>query len=225
MRTLIFPAITLLSAVLCLPIMADETDAKIATPGFRPESEIAQDFLESIKTATIRTYPTIVRTFTKTHYSTNSQKVIVGFINTKGLSKAVSDKNQIDPGELKGQAQYDMFQNDMKVIARILKSRTEEPEYHLVMECLIAPLRPEGYKIFGIHCYILDHQGRNAFSFLLNSHHQLFVDAAMQSAEESDATRNALVDQATLVGLEALVQQLQQATASKPVTAREEEPN
>lgn len=214
MRPLNIHVIATLAVIALCRVGASDTGQIIPDPGFRPESELAPKFMETVKTAKVVVYPTIVRTFEDTSFSTNSQQQVVAFVNEKKLARAVADTHVIDPGEIKGQAQYGIFQNDMAVIGKAIQARSSDTEYHLVLECLLAPRRPEGYLMFGIHCYILDSQGQNAFSFLLNSHHQSFVDAHMESAAATDQARDALVYQATKVGLAALAEQIEHTTAS-----------
>jgi hypothetical protein len=59
----------------------------------------------------------------------------------------------------------------MQRIGETLKGQGSDADYHLFME-LVWPF--SGGPIFGIHCYVFDQQGQNAFSFLVNSHHELF---------------------------------------------------
>ena len=79
------------------------------------------------------------------------------------------------------------------------------------MEVLFPPIRGSSQAVFGIHCIILDNRGENAFSFLLNSHHQMFVDAKLTADDLSDESRTALIRKATDVGMQALAGQLQHA--------------
>lgn len=214
MRAMTVIAIAVLAAAVLSPPVAADTDEVISDPGYRPQSELAAGFLKKVGTATMEVYPTIVRTLQGTSFSTESQEQVVTFVNHKGFAKAAADTDGFDPGPLKGQGQQAMFQNDMEVIGKALGARSSDAGYHLVLECLIGPRKPEGYSMFGIHCFVLDSQGRNAFSFLLNSHHQSFVDAHMESAEETTEARDALVEKATQVGLAALAAQIERATAA-----------
>jgi hypothetical protein len=75
------------------------------------------------------------------------------------------------------------------------------------MEILV----PGDNEVFGIEVYVLDRQGRSAFSFLLNSHHQLFVDAKLVAKNSSEEAREKMIGNATRVGLVALEAQIEQA--------------
>jgi len=203
----VFPI--LMTVAICLaffqPVVANETEEKSPHPGFRPESEFAAAFLESVKSAKVAVYPVISRTVAGTSYSEDSQKQVVSMLNEKQVTVAVAKAGTIDPGQLKGEGQWGIFQNDLKTIAEQLKGFDSDADYSLVMEVLFPPHRPA---VFGIHCYVYDRQGENAFSFLLNSHHKLFVDADMTAEDSSEASRAAMMEKATKVGVTALMQQI-----------------
>jgi hypothetical protein len=197
-------------AVVCLAVLAfascaHEAEEKIPDPGFRPHSEYAPAFLEALETDAIAVYPSIIRTVDGTYHSAESQQKIVSLLKEKKIAAAVAQTSAIDPGALKGQSQWDIFQNDMRTIAEQLKSRNSDAAYNLIMEFLFPP---GNQSVFGIHCYVLDQQGENAFSFLLNSHHKLFVDANLSAEDSSEASRAILIDKAAQVGVTALLQQV-----------------
>ena len=60
----------------------------------------------------------------------------------------------------------------------------------------------------GIHCYIFDRRGENAFSFLLNAHHKLLADANLGAGDSSEASRLKMIEKATRVGVTALIRQI-----------------
>jgi hypothetical protein len=195
------------AAVLCLSGAAHETETKLPSPGFRPGSEHASAFLNTLRFTTVDIYPTVVRTPDATSYSASSQRRIVSLLNGNGVTTAVARTEAIDPGELKGRSQWDIFQNDMQTLAEEIKARESDADHSLVVEVLFPPSKR---KVFGIHCYVWDRQGRNAFSFLLNSHHRLFVDANLIAEDASEASRAALVEMATPVAVTALIQQIEE---------------
>lgn len=188
--------------------LAHEVEQKSPGPGFRPESEHSAAFLDALDSATVAVYPTLVRRATRTASSFASQEQIVAFLNEQEVVAAVAAPNRVDLGRLSGSSQWDLFQNDMQRIADALRGWRSGARYHLFMEFLF-PVNDQN--IFGIQCYIFDEQGRNAFSFLLNSHHRLFVDAGLAAENTSEAARNRLMKKATLVGLTALKEQIEQA--------------
>ncbi len=194
-------------AALLLHGCAGETQRQIIAPAYRPDSQYAPAFLKAAETTTIAVYPSIVRSPGKTSFSAASQQQIVSLLNKAKLTSAVAADGNIDPAELKGQSQWDMFRNDMWAIAGKLKDRWTDAQYNLVMEVLFPP---GGRAVFGIHCYIFDQQGNNTFSFLLNSHHKLFVDAGLVASDATEASQAMLIDKATKVGVAALIQQIKQ---------------
>ena len=212
MKAPFFSTIVLALAALCLSLSAHETEEKTPDPGFRPECERESVFIADVETATVRVYPSVIRTPTNTTYSIASQQQIVAFLNDEKVTKAVADDKPFDVGEIKGRGQFEWFQNDMATIGQEAASREIDADYVLVMEVLFPPQRGSNQTVFGIHCIVLDDDGQNVFSFLLNSHHQLFVDAAMHVEEGTAETRAALISKATAVGLEALAAQIHNET-------------
>ena len=192
-------------AILLLQGCTHETAKNIIDPAYRPPSENSAEFITALKTTTIAVYPSIVRTPEETSYSVKSQQQIVSLLNEKKMTTAVAKPGAIDPGELKGKSQWDMFSNDLHQLAAELKSQKPAAQYNLVMEFL---LPPGNQAIFGIHCYVFDRHGENAFSFLLNSHHRLFVDAGLSAGDSSAASRAKLIEKATKAGVTALIQQV-----------------
>ncbi|MGB5627306.1 MAG: hypothetical protein WBM61_16365, partial [Woeseiaceae bacterium] len=132
------------------------------------------------------------------------------------IATAVAAPYRIDLGALPQVPQWDLFQNDMWRIAYLLTDHQFDAEYHLFMEFLF-PVNNQA--VFGIECYVLDRNGENAFSFLLNSHHQLFVDAKLVANNSSEAARAKLLEKATQVGVTAFKRQLEQAKESAAATA------
>lgn len=215
MKTSAFSARVLAGAALCLSVAAHETAEKSSDPGFRPECERASVFVADIQTATVQVHPSIIRTPTNTTFSAESQQQVVAFLNTEKVVKAVPDNMEFDVGEIKGRGQFDWFQNDLETISRKVESLQTEADYILVMEVLFPPERGNSQSVFGIHCMVVNTEGQNVFSFLLNSHHRMFADAQMHGEGESGPVRDALVEQATRVGLAALVQQLENANSGR----------
>ena len=202
--------------VLSLPALAHGNDDKVIDPGFRPHSRYASTFLNTLDTATIAVHPTVVRKADRTSHSSASQKQIIALIRKHEMAAAAAGSGRVDLGRLEATSQWDLFLNDMQRIAETLKGQVSAADYHLFME-LVWPVN--GQPIFGIHCYVFDRQGQNAFSFLLNSHHQLFADAELIARSASEAARDRLVKKATAVGMTAFEAQVDQARKSPPRAA------
>ena len=200
-----------IAVVACLAILSlngclDDSEQTIIGPAYRPHSENATVFRKALETATIAVYPSIVRTLEETSYSVKSQQQIVSLLNDKQITTAVARAIPVDPGVLVSGPQWAIFQNDMHKIADELKRQKSDTNYSLVM-AIVFP--PGNQSIFGIHCYIINHKGENAFSFLLNSHHPLFVEANLTARNSSETSRAMLIEKATRVGLHALIKQLE----------------
>lgn len=192
---------------LSLSVFADETAQKTADPGFRPESEYAAGFLDTVGTAKIAVLPTLVRRDERTAHSFASQQRIVAFLNESGIATATSKQRRVDLGPLRRASQWEIFQWGAELIAEKLVGYETGADYTLVLELLV----PDSQAVFGIEVYIIDRQGHSAFSFLLNSHHQMFVDAKLVAEGSSEAARAKMIEDATLVGVTALKAQIDQS--------------
>lgn len=189
-------------------------------PGFRPDNEFAAAFVENLDTATIAVYPSLVRRAGRTAVSFASREQIVKALHDNGIATAIAKNRRIDLGQLRGRSQWEVFEFGEQHIAAALQDGPLDTDYRLVMEFLL-PVSDQ--EIFAVHCYIFDQQGRSAFSFLLNAHHQSFVDARLSAEDSSEAARQALIQRATALGMAALQAQIERAkicgthTAAPPV--------
>jgi hypothetical protein len=199
-------AVLLVLVYLVSCLQAHETEGKTPAPGYRLESEYSDAFVDSVGASQMVVYPTIVRIKTPdgivTSHNRESQKAILDHLSKKGIV----DSNGLDLSRSEGQAQYDFFLSSMKLMAEQIKQ-----PYHLAEEVIIIQRSDNHLAVFGIHIYILDQAGHNAFSFLLNSHHQLFVDAKLYSDDNLKESVDKLVAQSTRVALQALELQIKQA--------------
>lgn len=205
---------TVLSLAICLIAVsvaqAHETAETIPVPGFRPESALETRFLEDVGSATIAVYPTMVRRADRTAHSFPSRQQVVTFLNERGIGRAFSANRRIDRGGMHPDSQWNMFQASLQIVGEAVAASDVEADYVLVLEILV----PGDEAVFGIECYIVDRQGENAFSFLLNSHHRMFAEAGLVVADSSQAARDALTRKATDLAMEALAAQTDTARAS-----------
>ena len=192
---------------LSLSAFAHETEQKTTDPGFRPQSEYAAGFLDTVGTAKIAVLPTLVRRDDRTAHSFASQQQIVAFLNESGIATATANRRRVDLGPLRRTSQWEIFQWGAELIAEKLVGYETGVDYTLVMELLV----PGDQAVFGIEVYIIDRQGHSAFSFLLNSHHQTFVDAKLVAEGSSEAARAKMIETATRVGVKALKAQIDQS--------------
>lgn len=199
-------AIGLAFAVLLLaaPLAnAHEAQSTTPEPGFRPEAPAETRFLADLGKTTIAVYPTIIRRAERSAHSFVSQALLIEFLNEQGAGRPIAAHKRIDRGRLWPDSQWNIFQEGLAAVADELAQAPGGAEYSLVLEILV----PDDSAVFGIECYIVNEAGENAFSFLLNEHHRMFAAAALV-AGDSQGSRDAMIEKATRVALQALEQQL-----------------
>jgi hypothetical protein len=199
-------------AALLIPGTAwtSDTHQVVDAPGFRPQSERANTFLDQVASSRVAVLPSVIRTRTGTFVTEEPQDTVVGFLNTHALGQPEACPATLDMGELSGNSQFEWFQGDQQRLGALVRTNACA-DYHVMIEFLV-PKGPSGnISMFGIHVYVLDADGENAFSFLLNSHHKMFAEASLESADASEEGCKALALKATPVALEALRQQVTQA--------------
>lgn len=208
-------------AVVCLLLggaasMGDAPREVADQPGFRPDSPQAGTFVAALDDATLVVHPAIVRRAQRTAHSFASRSQSVELLEAAGIA-AMPGNSRVDLGQLAGRSQWDLFQNSLPRIAEAVKGRHLEAQYHLVLEFLLPVSDGE---IFGIQCYVLDQEGNNAFSFLLNSHHRLFAAAKLFARNRSEEARSAMLARATEVAIAALQEQIRQQQDAAQVAAK-----
>ena len=177
----------------------------IINPGYRPESVLEQDFIDSYRESTFKMYPTITREIdTITWSKTLSKKFAQNLNEVENLNIQLSE-NILDPDELMGKSQFQFFMYDMVRLGNEIKINKGNTDYHIIPEILFAPERQGTLFVFGIHIFILDNEGENVFSFLLNGHHELFVEAKLFSYNPSDKDLEALKQRCLEVAARAFV--------------------
>jgi hypothetical protein len=186
---------------------ADQPGHTIPDPGYRPPNELAAEFVNATGSTRIAVLPTLVRRVERTAHSFASQEQIVAFLNESGIATATTRSRRIDLGRLNRRSQWDIFQYAAQSISKELENYETGADYILVMEILV----PGDQAVFGVDVYIMDQQGRSVFSFLLNSHHELFADAKLVANDSSESSRQTMLENATRVGLAALKMQIEQA--------------
>ena len=184
----------------------------LADVAYRPEANGARAFVENVSSAEIAVFPTIVRTPYLSRFSTESQRQVIAFLNKNNLGSGKAGDLQFYLGGLQGRSQFEMFQNSMQEISRQLAGYEGEADYTMVIEVVFPPVVSGLTRVFGIHVYLLDAAGDNAFSFLMNSHHQAFVDARLTSWKDTAASKEKLAIKSTGVALDALKQLIAELT-------------
>ncbi|MDM9631096.1 carbohydrate binding domain-containing protein [Robiginitalea aurantiaca] len=185
----------------------------VKNPGFRPESMLDQEFIDSYKESKFIIYPTIIRTPGTTTWSKSLSNEFTQNLNSVENLNLALRKEKLDPGELKGQAQYQFFQNDMERLGSGIKEKKENIDYYIIPEILFEPQREGTHFVFGIHLFILNNEGENAFSFLLNSHHPLFVEAKLYAYKPDENDIEALKQRSLEVAAQAFLLMVEQYDA------------
>ena len=114
----------------------------------------------------------------------------------------------MDFSEVDEITQWALFQKCLKIFSSHLYENPIESDYSILLEVLITPTISGGLAVGGIQCYILNSDVENAFSFLINSHHNVFNDAEMNTYSDNDENRDILILKATDVFLETFKEQL-----------------
>ena len=202
--------LTILMGILMGTAYSDEVHVSISNPGYRPPSEanLEKLFLERLGNMEITVFPTVARSFSSTKYDESSTEMICTFFKNKNIAKAQKSEQKIDLSESTANIQWDVFQKSMLLFAGHLEANPVKTEYALLVEFLITPNRTGGETIGGIQCYVLDTNGRNVFSFLLNSHHKLFTDGQLVTNDMTTEGRAELIKKGTEVVIEVLRLQL-----------------
>ena len=115
---------------------------------------------------------------------------------------------EVDLSGSKAKVQFGLFKDSMKRFAGHLEEHPEDGQYFFLTELMVTPIPSGGLAVGGIQCYVLDSGGGDAFSFLLNSHHRLFVEAGLRTDAATAESLAGLTRNATDTVVEALRLQL-----------------
>ena len=161
--------------------------------------------MEQLGAARIAVLPSIIRRPERTAHSFASQQLAVALLNDAGIISALAKPKRIDRGPLRRTSQWEVFDYGLLDISEALQRYDTNTEFVLVVEFLV----PGGQEIFAIESYILDKDGNNAFSFLLNSHHEMFASARLRAKDSTEAARTKMFSDATRLVVTALQRQLE----------------
>lgn len=198
--------ITLLAAMATLPLQAHESDKKAGGPGFRPPTQQSVVFAQQVGSAKIAVFPSIVRTVkpeegkVTVEYSSASRDIAIKLMEEHGLGTAHAETTEFDMSEeAENRGQFALFNHSIEMIGKQLDAYEGDADYILVPDII----RVKDF-VWGIQCYILDREGENVFSFLLNSHHQALVDAGLKLEDESEESIARIVAESTKLAMTAL---------------------
>jgi hypothetical protein len=224
-RTLALQCGTTLLLVLSLaiPATADETEKKLGAPGFRPASERADTFVKSVGSARIAVFPTVVRKVgggagEVRSYDRASQEEVLQLLKQNHIGNGDALDRQIEPADLvklKAKSQWGIFESGMDALGKEVAQAKIQSDYALVVEVVMLSTPPKGLAVWGVHCYVFDRNGANAFSYLLNSHHKMFVEAGLNTQDVSPKGQQELVTKAVHTAVTALSQQVNEASPAK----------
>ena len=175
----------------------------ISNPGFKPESDFSQVFINSYKESKFIIYPTITRAIDTTTWSELLSKEFAQNLKRDENLNIRLNENFLNPGELMGKSQFEFFKNDMEKLGNEIKVKKEKMDYCIIPEILFEPKRNGTLFVFGIHIFILNNEGENVFSFLLNSHHELFVEAKLYAYNPNENDLEELKQRCLNVGVKA----------------------
>jgi hypothetical protein len=183
----------------------------LVNPGFRPESELSETFVKTYKQSKFAIYPTIIRTIDTTTWSETSAKKFIELLKSDLALNVEFNKSVLNPGELEGRGQYDFFKNDMEKLGSKIQEDDINADYNMILEILFQPQQSESLYVFGIHIFILNNESENAFSFLLNSHHDYFSYNSLFIENSNAKNLEMLKLKCTKVAMDALMKQIEYA--------------
>jgi hypothetical protein len=144
------------------------------------EEEAEQTFMQSLGNTTITVYPAFVRHGKSPEYDANAAKQIGEFLTARQVANvAHSDAHIPIPGPWRTN-QAKMLRESATAFADYVQANPIRTSYALLPEYLMGT----GGGVGGIHCYVLDADGKVAFAVLLNSHHKPFADAQPSSVAD-----------------------------------------
>lgn len=207
-----------IARVICLASLAagmtgcgPQEHVALEDAGLRPTAEVEPTFPRRLDGSTVMVFPTVVRHIDGSEYNAASAARIARFLREHESATPMMRDDRVLLDLAPDGGQWDVFQQGLHLVGEHLAAHPVATDYAMVVEVLVYDVRGGGQAVGGIQGYILDAHGRNAFSFLLNSHHELFADAPIRAPEASPEARQHLAHEATDVYLAALKRQLEAA--------------
>jgi hypothetical protein len=144
-----------------------------------PAAEAA--FLKSLGETSITVFPAYVRGEQDADpvYDADAAQAIAGFIDEEDLATVTVSDEQVPITGPWHMNQAQMLEESAAAFSGYLQDDPAESDYALLPEYLIGPRT-----VMGIHCYVIDGDGRLAYVVLLNSHHRPFSEADPQTVED-----------------------------------------
>ena len=142
------------------------------------DSAANKKLLEKLGATSVTVFPTLVRG-TEQHYDTGSAEAIVQFLKAEKLAEAALAAEQIPVTGEWGMNQSKMYMASAKSVGSYVTQHSLSTDYALMAEYLMG----KGEAV-GIHCYVVDTQGRLAAGIQLNSHDKDFAAAEPRTPED-----------------------------------------
>jgi hypothetical protein len=200
-----------MSAILLATVVV-ATGATAGEVGHRPGagSSPAKTFLEQVGELSICVFPTVIMDHEGETYDHESAALIAAFLDEAGIAASASVvAEEVDLSASRSGVQWKVFKGGLKQVAGHLKRQPIETDYAFVAHLLVTRTRKGGLAVGGIQCYLLDVKGKDAYSFLLNSHHDFFTEAKLIVGDDTLEAAAELRTKATNAVVEALRAQLQ----------------
>jgi hypothetical protein len=146
------------------------------------DPEASKAFHQSLGSTSITVFPTFVRGADRS-YDADAAGQIGEFLTADGLAGVTVSSEEVPITGSWGMNQARMLRDSMEDFAAYVTEHRIDTEYALMAEYLILGTGVPG----GIHCYVLDAEGRSAHVVLLNSHWSAFSDANPQTTDDCTA--------------------------------------
>ncbi len=145
-----------------------------------PEARAA--LMQSLGNTSFTVFPAFVRG-EETSYDEDAARAIGEFLVGDGLAEAAVSEEEVAITGSWGSNEATMLEESAADFATHVQEHPLETDYALLAEYLIGG---RGNPI-GIHCYIVDADGRIAWARLWNSHHDAFAEATLNTSEDCTA--------------------------------------
>ncbi len=144
------------------------------------DEEAHAELLGRIGETSFTVFPTYVRGGPETYYSAEEAGKIGAFITADGLGTVTMSEAEVPITGPWHSNQAKMLRESAEAFRAYIADNPIATEYALLPEYLIGGRGGVG----GIHCYVLDKDGRIAEVALLNSHHKPFYEADPKTVED-----------------------------------------
>lgn len=155
------------------------------------DPEAQKQFLAAVGDTSVVVFPACVRAKEAT-YDHDAATTLAAHFNETGFATAtVATEEPFLAAEWQ-MNQAKMWRQSAQSFAEYIQEHPIDADYALIPEFLIGG----GGGVGGIHCYVVDRQGRLAEGLLLNSHHQAFSSASPKTVEDCTQVLQNVIDDA-----------------------------